>query len=307
MEKHCEEKNLYVNQLTYSTYMLNSELKIVKCDKEFENITGYTWEDVKGAGLGQADLIYEEDREYYFNLVQKSLLGTGELYAEHRLRRKDGSAIFVFCLGHGHYDEETGTDGFRIRITDVTKMSYMRLQAEAIRRENEEEVESLKEYASTDTLTGLLRRGVYVESVEGYLKKGVPLAMLMVDVDNFKMINDTYGHTVGDMVLQRLADIFRKVLRENDLVCRMGGDEFAIVLENISDKERVGDIIERIIYRTEKIRVDGAENLQVKISTGVKMHRGKEKNCLFNDLYFMADQALYQAKRQGKNQYVIYE
>ncbi len=153
----------FVNEVKYATYHLDENLKITKCDAMFPVVTGYTWEEVKENNMYQKDLIFEEDQLAYFEMVGNNLRAVGEAYIEHRIRRKDGSARFVFCLGQTAFEEGTKKPYYIIRVSDMTKMISMRLQAEEIRKENDEELNTLAEMASMDELTGVLRRGAFVE------------------------------------------------------------------------------------------------------------------------------------------------
>ncbi len=152
-----------------------------------------------------------------------------------------------------------------------------------------------------DDLTGVLRREAFIRQVERLVLQHKPFSLVMADLDNFKNINDAYGHTVGDEVLQVTASTFRSALRENDLICRMGGDEFALVLNGVSDPKRAREIMERIADQLSAARILPDETQGIFLSAGIRIHRPEDHAPAFQELYAQADAALYRAKHQGKN------
>lgn len=167
--------------------------------------------------------------------------------------------------------------------------------------------EELERAATIDSLTGLWNRHAFdqrlAEETSRALRYSTPLSLLMIDVDGFKLINDTYGHPMGDWVLQAFADILRSVVREADVAVRYGGDEFALVLP-FTDKTRAFAVAEKLRAATSVMQVqsDGGEpaGLEVTISIGVAALRPDGGTA--KELLESADRALYQAKRSGKNQ-----
>ncbi len=295
----------YVNKIEYSTYILDADMRIVKCDDMFTEITGYTREDIKNNVITQRDLIMEEDCEVYFDMVNRELARSGEVYIEHRIKRKDGMSVPVFCLGYTDIDNETGGQYSVIRVTDITKMKNVRIREDAVRSEAKAQVKSLMNRVETDELTGLLRRGAFIKEVRAHIAGNRGFTMVMLDIDNFKSINDDYGHVIGDDVLVHFADTLRNVLRSNDAICRMGGDEFAILLDGVDVRERAEEIVKRIADNAAKIPETREKDLEVKISAGIRLCPSVHSDVSFEDLYIEADEALYRAKGQGKNRYVV--
>ncbi len=155
-----------------------------------------------------------------------------------------------------------------------------------------------------DELTGLLRRRAFIQRAAAFLDQDNPFSMLILDVDNFKTINDTYGHMAGDDILRGAAKAFQDTLRDRDVICRLGGDEFAILLSNVSEESMLEEILGRLARATGDVPSAIGLHFQLQLSIGVKIrHAGEDYS--FEDLYEAADTALYRAKKKGRNCYVI--
>src|SRR5581483_4332709 len=163
------------------------------------------------------------------------------------------------------------------------------------------------ELAVTDALTGLHNRR-YMEThlkllAEQAREGGRPLSVVLVDIDNFKSVNDTYGHAVGDNVLREFATRFRRNTRAVDLACRIGGEEFAIVMPD-TELERACQVGERLreCIASEPFQTDCDTSLEITASVGIATLDGAD--CSIDALFRRADQALYVAKRGGRNRVV---
>lgn len=143
--------------------------------------------------------------------------------------------------------------------------------------------------------------------VNAMIEREEPFALLMIDLDNLKGINDTYGHAMGDKVLRSVARVFSKVIRSSDIACRMGGDEFAIAISGTTDKDTLHAILERIDQGLERIDDLPADDVAVRVSVGIRVHDPSEDKASFADLYAQADEALYKVKRLNKGHFAFYE
>jgi diguanylate cyclase (GGDEF)-like protein/PAS domain S-box-containing protein len=162
----------------------------------------------------------------------------------------------------------------------------------------------LEEIAMKDDLTGIANRRNFMQKFQEEFTRArryqTPLALLLLDTDNFKSINDTYGHLAGDQVLRQAAQVFSEYLRENDYPGRIGGDEFGIILPNTGVEDAL-NLAERLRQILSQQRVEIYENeIQFAMSIGVSEFHGN--NDLVDDLIRRADEALYQAKNAGRNQ-----
>lgn len=169
-------------------------------------------------------------------------------------------------------------------------------------------VQSSIELSVTDSLTGLFNRR-YLEThlgslVEHSVNRGKPLTLITLDVDFFKSVNDTHGHDAGDRVLQELAGRIRSCVRNIDMACRTGGEEFVIVLPGteLHVAEKIAERLRKSVA-SKRFNASAEAGLNITISIGVASL--KETDTRVEDLLKRADQALYQAKRAGRNRVVL--
>ncbi len=167
----------------------------------------------------------------------------------------------------------------------------------------------IEDLARTDGLTGLLNHRTFMEKLaEEYRRIDRdmrPFSILLMDIDKFKNVNDTYGHPVGDIALKAVAKVLKETGRGSDFVARYGGEEFAIgmVDTNIKGAEQMAERVRKLMEKTVAARV-GGKDLLLTLSIGVSNFPEDTKNKA--DLVNMADNALYQAKRSGRNRVCLH-
>ncbi|MGN0695691.1 MAG: diguanylate cyclase domain-containing protein [Oscillospiraceae bacterium] len=185
------------------------------------------------------------------------------------------------------------------RIGRVLELEDLRRSLADRLEQKTKEVSDIKSKSHQDALTGLWNRAHTEETVNAMLAEGVPGALMMIDMDNFKAINDNYGHIAGDQTLKMFADTLRKYSAEGDVLCRIGGDEFVVFVKGITSKSEIGnrasDIISDMCYKLEQCKFE--TNSSVSIGIAQTPDDGTE----FNKLYNSADKALYYVKQNGKN------
>ena len=162
----------------------------------------------------------------------------------------------------------------------------------------------LLELSNTDPLTHLFNRRCLMETLTKELQRSArtntPLSLLMVDIDHFKKVNDTFGHQQGDVVLKALADLLRAHLRQYDMAARFGGEEFSLVLPE-TDLVQAAHVAERLRQAASKLNFSGRlKDLRVTVSIGAATFPGGNIKTV-DDLIREADYALYNAKREGRN------
>lgn len=168
--------------------------------------------------------------------------------------------------------------------------------------------QSLQEKAERDSLTGLFNREASQKKISSALMKHdekLMSALLMIDLDNFKTVNDTYGHLFGDVVLTRTAEEIRKLFRNNDIISRIGGDEFMVFINAIPDANLVKSRCNLLVENLRSMFAEMVPGAFISCSIGAALY--PEHGMSYLDLYQRADQALYYTKNQGKNSYVIYD
>ena len=214
-----------------------------------------------------------------------------DLNAEILGRNLDRLRIFILILLVINALSTIGLKEFR----DVTK-SYNKMY-EMGERQNR----ILLKNAEYDALTGILNRRAYEQICSSSAKQKISIALLLIDMDNFKHINDTYGHTGGDSALKALASILRDTFRNEDYVCRIGGDEFAAVLVNFKPEgfkivqEKIASVNERLS------QIEGLADVSVSVGIAFSSTGYKE------ELYKKADKAMYSIKESGKKGCQIFE
>ncbi len=167
----------------------------------------------------------------------------------------------------------------------------------------QKELSIAKAEASFDFLTGLVNRSRFERAIEDAIrdfhKKNYPFSIIFVDIDDFKRINDTYGHLVGDLVLKEVASIFKFYLRANTVVGRIGGEEFCILLPGveIDDAKKIAERLKKIIENRE-IKLEDGTTVKVTASFGVTQVKMGDT---VKSILERADKALYKAKKEGKN------
>lgn len=169
-------------------------------------------------------------------------------------------------------------------------------------RENEMTQEQLRYQAQHDALTGLLNRGAFDSILRRYEKGRTPFALIAVDVDYFKKINDTYGHAIGDAVLKKVAKLLQSGFRNIDHICRVGGDEFAVIMIEMTSEQRT-TIQERIDKVNAQLRHKEPGMPPVSLSVGVAF---SDRDNPGEDIFKDADKALYEMKEKGKNGCAFY-
>lgn len=302
-DKREVQTNVY--EVAYCRYVLDSKMRIVIIDNQFESLTGYSADDIKNNVITQIDLLPEEDRVPYMSMVSEQLANRNLAYFEHRLLRKDGSIAYVFCYGKVYYDSAEREERSEIIVFDSTNTHAMKVMVNEEMNKAEIRLSKWEDKYRCDSLTGLLNHEAFKNDIDmKLLEERAKVMLLMMDVDKFKQYNDTYGHRSGDEFLIMLSQSLTEALRKDDLACRMGGDEFAAALfysDDVSDSimlERAQQICDKLnlILSSQK----GGTSLSMGVVSSDENAKG------FNSLYEQADVALYKAKASGRAKMVIY-
>jgi diguanylate cyclase (GGDEF)-like protein len=177
--------------------------------------------------------------------------------------------------------------------------------AAALALDNAESRARLEHQARTDSLTGLFNHSVFYERLRQSLQESsrthAPLSVLMLDIDDFKLVNDVHGHAVGDELLRCLADALRTIVRPDDIICRLGGEEFAVVMEGCGGDNAVR-VADRVQTHLAAVGFPGIGRMTVSVGLAI----GPEHAMNPRELAACAEAAMMTAKAQGKNQVVLY-
>lgn len=275
--------------------VVNKDGKIVLVNNLAATLFGYNHADLHGASL--AKLLPEGIREqhekhvlHFFQTQKNRPMGRGFRFLG---VRQGGETFHVdIMLSHVQVKNESYAIAF---IRDATQFKQTE---EKIRRE----LESERKQALTDYLTGLANRRAFYQELEediAELRAGLPsFSVALIDLDDFKLINDNFGHDEGDRALQAIAGAIREACRGSDFVARIGGDEFA----TIHPSAREGDaelILERV--RANVLEVTQQHGWHVSLSIGICHCQAYSEHCNVTEILRVADQAMYVGKRQGKN------
>ena len=225
------------------------------------------------------------------HLAQRAL----NLQCEVRMRHRQGHWVWVMVSGHV---ASRTPDGSPQRLVGVQQdISERRAMAER-----------LEALAMTDTLTGLPNRRHFMQAMDyqyGRVKRdpALPVGVLMLDIDHFKRVNDTYGHAGGDVVLRAFAEAITGQLRETDIAGRLGGEEFAVVLPD-TDAAGGRRVAEKLRQAVEAMRVTLDNGTVVQITTSLGLTLMHAEDTRPDGALARADSALYRAKREGRNRVV---
>lgn len=195
-------------------------------------------------------------------------------------------------------------DGRIVRMEIATDITQRKLAEEKLKAAKDR----AEELASKDELTGLDNRRAFFEQGYRIFKQAVrfkhPVSVIMMDIDHFKNVNDSYGHSVGDKVLQAVAEHLQSMVREIDIVARIGGEEFAFILPETAIDEAV-NLAERLRLKIAEARVLHEEK-QIKITASFGVSSKPVENETLETMLTRADDALFMAKKKGRNQVRTY-
>lgn len=242
--------------------------------------------------------VHPDDRDHMQNSVGREALlrefeqGKRIVSCEYRRLEAGGRRIWVCLTIYLIRSEETG---------EISAFFYLKDIDEKKKREL-----TLKSEAELDPLTGTYNRAAAKKLVDQYLKKADAglSAMFMLDIDNFKQVNDSFGHLFGDEVLSKVARELEKIFRKNDTISRLGGDEFLVFIRDIPDRQTAEKKACQICRTIRPYAFPDGVDRRIAVSVGLSFFPADGGD--FDALYHHADIALYEAKKRGKDRYCVY-
>lgn len=281
------------------TWEWNVQTGEVNFNERWASMIGYHLDELEPVSINTwTRLVHPDDLEKSNELLQKHFSGELAYYeCEARMRHKDGHWVWVLDRG---------------RISTYTEDGQPLLMAGTHQdiTEIKEYQQKLEQVAHFDPLTHLPNRILFADRLHQAMvmaqRHDKKLAIIYLDLDGFKSVNDNYGHETGDRLLSAVSVRMKEALREGDTLARIGGDEFVGVLLDLTDDEALPLILERLLgAASEPIRIDG-HSIQVSASIGISFYPQKE-DVDDKELLRQADEAMYLAKNDGKNRYRIAE
>lgn len=258
-----------------------------------QSLFGYSQEEFKAVCRNQyKDFILAEDYEPTRKMQMEGLARNQDSFQlEFRARHKDGRIMWVMDQA----SRATGYDGEPVYVCIYIDVTVQHM------RENEALSKMEK-----DALTGALIRTAFEADVSALLREpdaGRQHALIMLDIDDFKRINDNQGHCAGDAALKAIVEALRRTLRNDDVIGRLGGDEFMVLIRDIPDTQTLSERCTALCHSIAQIELG---DTGVTASIGAICFATGEGSPDFNALYACMDTAMYEAKRNGKNRYCIY-
>ncbi|GGH32244.1 sensor domain-containing diguanylate cyclase [Paenibacillus segetis] len=270
---------------TYDLNMMQFEVS-----EGFEKITGYNVKTFRKDPEQFRAIIHPDDQHLFVSGQKELMILHTDMVKEYRIICSNGEIKWVQNRGRAqfnHLNNLTRLEGVLIDITERKQME-----------------ESIQFLAYHDELTGLPNRTLLNIRFKEYSKRGhFPLAVLFIDLDNFKDVNDTYGHIVGDLLLKDIADRMLELVREQDTVCRLGGDEFVVLLTEM-DESRVVRVADRIRASLTEGFVYNGFSLTAGASIGICV--SLQGNSTLEEMIQQADGAMYDAKKNNDYEHKAY-
>lgn len=286
-----EDKFHILAETTDSAIMVFRE-RFLYTNPAFQRITGYTHAEILKLGL--VDLVVEDSRQLISHLIEQYEQGNEEnIREELRIIDKQGNAHWLF-LTSGLIQFEGQPAGLATAF-DITERKRMEDQ--------------LRHQAFHDKLTGLPNRALFLDRLERAIsrgnRRGLQFAVLFIDLDRFKPINDSLGHLVGDKLLQEIARRLQHRLRVEDTITRLGGDEFTVLLEELPHLDNAILIAKKIQEVISKPCIIVGNEIIISASIGIVLCDASYKRA--ENILRDADIAMYRAKISGKGQYAIFD
>jgi len=283
-----------LKQLPSCIFLKDTEGKYVFSTQSWHHLD--TEGDPNWTIRGKTDLEIRKDKENARKAMEadRRILETGEGTEYVIEENDDGIQDFLQLIKRPVYDEDGRVSGIIALINNITDYQLLKME--------------LEKRAKTDVLTGLLNKSAAQDLIRmmmaNYRKEGEHSALLMIDADRFKEINDNFGHAEGDRVLAEVGRIIKNSCRAADVAGRIGGDEFTIFMRNIAGPENACQLADRLQEQVCRAFEDSTLAGRVSLSIGIALC--PEHGERFDDLFKAADRALYLVKARGRGAYRVY-
>jgi diguanylate cyclase (GGDEF)-like protein/PAS domain S-box-containing protein len=294
----------------------NPSTNTVVFDERWANMLGYQLSEIKPDLESWVSRVHPDDLDKCYQDIQDHIQQKTAFYNNiHRMMHKDGKWRYILDRGkvvsrdeHGNPIRFTGTH------TDVTELKEIEIQLQEKTIALAETIEQLEKYnllieknANTDALTGLPNRRYFKEHTEKMLaqakRSNDKIALLYIDLDGFKKVNDEISHHTGDLVLSSIGDRFSHIVREGEMIARLGGDEFCMVVYGFKSNNELEHLVKRLMSQCHKpFNIEGKET-KISMSIGIAIFPDNEQ--LLKDLVHAADKAMYSVKNNRAISYAF--
>ena len=304
IRKHISDKRYLREQLDIVETLSRDYYNIFKINPQTGGVVilkldGYVTKGMEGAGEKVypydvlykqyvKDRVYSEDQEWMYDAIslktiKDKLMDSSEYVSSYRVMDKGEVHYyqFTYILINANIPNSDMLAGFK-NVDDIV--------ASAKERQN------LEILASTDIMTGILNRGSGERRVIDAMANDKTGMLCIMDVDRFKDINDDLGHSVGDKVLRGIADVLKLTFRDEDIIFRLGGDEYAVYIMNLKDEEAGRTVMNRVFQEIAKMDIPELAGREVCVSAGAVFYQEGEKRS-FEELYKLADSGVYEGKK----------
>lgn len=275
------------NSSSEAMIITDSQINIISVNPAFSQITGFGADEVIGKSAGQLCMGYHDEHVYHemMDALEAHNHWEGEVWN----KKKNGESYAVRLIINSIRNETGTARHYSAQFSDITEKKRME--------------EALSKHANFDPLTGLANRRMFLDHLELEIKKARrshnKLALLFIDLDRFKEVNDKLGHHAGDQLLVEAAKRIVSCVRESDIVSRLGGDEFTLILSELADVNRIENVAHAIIQSLGQPYQLGGEDILVSASVGIAVFPTDATDQ--SELLRNADQAMYLSKNEGRN------
>jgi len=286
-EEKLKLANLVYQAIGEAIMVADADNRIVTVNPAFTELTGYSLQEA----VGQSTTLLKsgQQNEAFYQIMWHALETTGHWQGEIWNRRRNGETYLEWLTINTVYDDQSKVRHRVATFSDITDQKHAE--------------QTIWQQANFDSLTGLPNRHLFYERLAQEMKKsrrvGLPLAVLFLDLDHFKDVNDTLGHSKGDLLLKEMAQRLLNCVRNTDTVARLGGDEFTIILAELQEQDSIERLAQDILFQLTKPFELAGEIAYVSVSIGITLY--PEDTDDIDVLIKNADQAMYAAKDQGRN------
>ena len=283
--------NSVIDNVSNLIFYKDASFNYLGCNSAFEKFMGHTKEEL--IGHNDFDFFPKELAEHFRTLDQKIFDSGVAVINPQWVTYPDGSEVYLHTTTTPFYDIDGNIMGLVGNSVDITKEKLLS--------------DELEHQANYDYLTNIANRLLFMDRLNQSLllrkREDSKFALFFIDLDEFKPINDEFGHKYGDLVLKEVAQRLSDAVRESDTIARLGGDEFAAIVHNVKDENDIIILANNLIELMSRNMIIEGRSLKITLSIGISFCENNELNA--DELLSHADDAMYLAKSEGKNCFII--